>query len=366
MAAAPSEAACQDDLDGRVNRSSLDMRCRDASLVDELMLPPIASDAAYVSSSHPLASNKELTGYQKQKLWSYSCSRSGGILRTRRPSNIDFARSPGCSVSTKCPDNSGLSTPALSRLTSVKSASSLPAVQADDDNPELRATRIQCPAADFAAGHGSRCKPGACRCGLIRIEATVDIPEPAFLDETQYPRLLRHAGPNRKTSSLSALGLKTKQPAAQHHDPAEAAQARIQQRIGLRCPHSSIELPPRPAAREERPEVKMRRRLYQESLTARRAELVQQISALRNLLNDSQPQPRASVDRWQKLKGAMELSLQGVHCLLEDLDDSTSRKKIIAIAQPCTPELVEREHGRYPVYAQYRHSVEIMSTPEPT
>lgn len=322
----------------------------DMSRVDELMLPPIVADAPCVTSSHLIASNEHLTEGDKQKT-----SRSGGILRTRRPSNIKFVRSPGCSVSTRCADDNGSSPAGLSRLRSFKSASSLPGLQAHDSNPELRATRIQPPAADFA-GHDDRCKPGDCRCGLIRIETTVDIPEPAFLDEAQYPRLLRRAGPDRKTSSLSALGLKTKPPTAQHRDPADAARARIQQRMGVRCPHSSAELPPRPVAREERPEVKMRRRLYQESLTARRAELVERISALRNLLNDSQPQPRASVDRWQKLKGALELSLQGVHCLLED---TTSQKKIIAIAQPCTPELVEREHDRCPIYAQYRHSVKI-------
>jgi len=367
MTAVPSEALCQDDVDGCANRSGLDVGCMDVAPVDKLTLPPIVADAAAcVRSSHSSTPNEVLTEYQKQKTWSYNCSRSEGILRTKHPSNIDFPMSPGCSVSTKCPANSALSTPALSRRPSVKSASSLPAVHADDDNPELRATRIQRPAADFA-GHGSRCKPGACRCGRIRIETTVDILEPAFLDETQYPRLLQRAGLDRKTSSLSALGFKTKQPAAQHCDPAEAARARIQQRVGLRCPHSSSELPPRPAAREERPEVKMRRRLYQESLTARRAELMERISALRDLLNDSQPQPRASVERWQKLKSALELSLQGVHCLLED---TMSRKNIIAIAQPCTPKLVERDHDRFPIYAQYRHSVEIcgacdVSAPEP-
>eukprot|EP00930_Biecheleria_cincta_P054848 TRINITY_DN41241_c0_g1_i1.p1 TRINITY_DN41241_c0_g1~~TRINITY_DN41241_c0_g1_i1.p1 ORF type:complete len:372 (-),score=53.57 TRINITY_DN41241_c0_g1_i1:221-1336(-) len=370
MTVAPSEAVCQDGLTGCVNRSSLDTSCSDVTHADKLTLPQIVADAgSCVSSSHSLTSNGALTVYQKQKAWSDSCSRAEGILRTRRPSDIDFARSPGCSVSTKCPSNSDLSTPALSRWSSVQSGSSLPAVQADDDNPELRATRIQRPAAD-SAGHGSRCKPGACRCGMVRIETTVDILEPVILDETQYPRLLQRARPDGKASSLSSLGVKMKQPVARHCDPVEAAHARIQQRFQLRGPHSSSQLPPRPAAREERPEVKMRRRLYQESLTARKAELMEQISALRDLLNDSQPQPRAAVERCQKLKGALELSLQGVHCLLED---TMSQKKIIAIAQPCTPGLVERDHDRFPVYAQYRHSVKIsgawtdndLSAPEP-
>lgn len=326
--------------------------------VDNITLPRICADmaASKSSSPHSLTSNGGLTEYQKQKTWSRMCSLAEGTMRMKRSSDISFVRSPCSSVSTKFHDASGSSTPAFSsRRPSAQSVSSLPAVQADDDNSELRIRRIEPPAASFA-GHSSRCKPGACHCGLVRVETTLDIPEPTFLDETQYPRLLRRGGPDRKTSSVPTLGLKTKRSAALHWDPAEAARARIQQRIRVLGPHSISELPPRPAAREERPEVKMRQRLYQESLTAHRVELTERISALRELLNDSQPQPRDLVDRWQKLKGALELSLQGVHCLLED---TRSQKRTIAVAQPCTPELAERDHDRYPIFAQYKHSVEI-------
>jgi len=276
----------------------------------------------------------------------------------KRPSDISFVRSPGSSVSTIFHGGTtGSSTPTCSsRRPSARSTSSLPAVRSDDDNSELRVRRIEPPAVS-CAGHSSRCKPGACRCGLVRVETSFDIPEPAILDETQYPRLLRRGGPDRKSLSAPASEPRRKnRSAALQWDPAEAARARVQQRIKVLGPHSIGELPPKPAAREERPEVKMRQRLYQESLAAQRDELTERISALRECLNDSHPHPRATRDRWQKLKSAMELSLQGVNCLLEDTMPS---KKIIAIAQPCTPELVERGHERFPLFAQYKHSVEI-------
>lgn len=302
-------------------------------------LPPSApaSAGSNRSSSHSridTPSSAAMSEYQKQRDWENRASTAEGTVRAKRPASKNrnalkqagshkVLSRPGSTSSLRRPVGSGFSTPSLP--SSARSNESYASEQLN--SPELVISQAQ-------AGT-----------------------DPLPVDETQFPRLLQGAGPDRKRQlSMPCLHQdKTEvssQLRMQHQDPIKAAEELLNRRLGSRAPHSSSMAPRPPRQEEARPEEKMRWRLYQESLHAEEKELSERLSSLRALLDDPEDQLNSERPSREKLASAIEISLRGAR----SRKGSRSSSKI-AVAEPAPPRILLDERERH--YAQYDHGVKI-------
>lgn len=218
----------------------------------------------------------------------------------------------------------------------------------ESEDPTLTVKRISWPS---PLSTHDRCQPGQCKCGRrVQLQTKFEVRE---LEMDTYPTLLRR-GPDPKALSLPSLKGKPstlEKPSPPQKDPIQTAHDLLQKRLGLRV-QSSLPRLPEPA--EEPPEEMLRRRLHKEKWAAERDELLERIALIRQQLHSPVQQDREVTQSREKLKDALDLSLQGLLSLLEEGEGP--RK---AVAKAAVPELLCEAGKDEQPFALYKHSVKI-------
>jgi len=185
----------------------------------------------------------------------------------------------------------------------------------------------------------------------------------ASRDDVHYPMLLRHAGPDKKALCLPSLSVSWTTAGAHAlpshpRGPVETAHAWTRKQMGQKAPSSKSSVPAVKAATHQGDDAKTR--LRRQHLEVQRKEMLEQVAALRQQLygDDLQHCPE-TVQRWQVLKGALELSLQGIASLLDEPNAMRT-----AVAEPALPEIIAvgscgSKGKRDRLIAVYKHAVRI-------
>lgn len=220
----------------------------------------------------------------------------------------------------------------------------------ESEDPTLTVKRISWPSP--LSTHDC-CQPGQCKCGRrVQIQTAFEVRE---FEMDTYPTLLRR-GTDPKALTLPSLKGKPstlEKPSPPRKDPVQTAHDLLQKRLGLRVQSSLPRLPEPP---EEPPEEMLRRRLHREKWAADRDELLEHIALIREQLHSPVQQDREVTQSREKLKDALDLSLQGLLSLLEE--GKGPRK---AVAEDAVPELLRQAGTDEKPFASYKHSVKICS-----
>lgn len=195
-----------------------------------------------------------------------------------------------------------------------------------------------------------QCCQGSCNCDRLQVQTTFEV------GELSLPRLLGKAGPT-KTSILPQLqGKASVLPLHKH--PVQTAQDLLQHQpppwLGLGPRAESSRRPASALTEDEKPEERLRKRLQKEKWAAERDEMMERVALAREQLHDPVQQTQDVMQRRELLKGALEVSLQGLLSLVEE---GPKPKK--AVAEAAKPEILRLDENDSLPFAFYEHSVKV-------